>query len=76
MANSTGKNAKGRPQRNRPNRGKATMADHFKLTQTTAKTMNKLANTNAFAGLADDDAEDAASITSITSIKSNSSNNS
>jgi len=49
------------------------MKDHFKPTQTAAKTANKLANTNAFAGLADDDADDAASITSI---KSNASNNS
>jgi len=75
MANSTGKNAKGRPQRNRPNKGKATMRDHFDPVQTVAKTANNLANANKFAKLADD-ADDAASIfsiKSITSIKSNAS---
>jgi len=71
MANPTGKTVKGRPQRNKLNRGKDIMKDYFKPTQTAAKTANNLANTNAFARLADD-ADDAASITSI---KSNASNN-
>jgi len=72
MANPTGKNAKGRPQKNKSNKGKSTMRDHFDPVQTAAKTANNPANTNKFAELADD-ADDAASITSI---KSNASTNS